>query len=374
MKILYVAAFAKPRDQLWFSLGRQRKIGLVLAMLADLGHTVLRLNIAPQKNVSPISETLALCSVQFPPLRFIQICITSIFLFLASARLKSSDIIWLYNSRFAESLVALVCLLLRTHCKLIIQLEDLPSARKQNHGISGYLDWLTTEFLCKRAHHIFAVSPNVAAALVRRNNLPSKSISLLPPVLDLCFEASFRNRPQPFSNRKLRILYAGSFQSEKGVLDLIHAFIDLDPQMFDLYLVGSCPQETISNYSAFANIVFTGIVDEQQLFNYYTSADIVVNPHRPILNSDYVFPFKLIETVASGALPLTTPVPGCEALNLPDVCFFTTVDDLSSKLKNSREIWNQYSGQLLESASTCLTTYSYGNIKSRIQSVINSLE
>jgi glycosyltransferase involved in cell wall biosynthesis len=81
------------------------------------------------------------------------------------------------------------------------------------------------------------------------------------------------------------------------------------------------------------------VVSIDELFDYYVSADVVVNPHRSILNPDHVFPFKLIETFACGALPLTTPVPGVENLGLPEVCIFSGVDELTRLLSSAQSIW-----------------------------------
>ena len=113
----------------------------------------------------------------------------------------------------------------------------------------------------------------------------------------------------------------------------------------------------------------------QELFQLYTTADVVVNPHSTILNPDHVFPFKLIETVASGALPLTTPVPGSEDLGLPAECFFTDVEGLTMKLDNAPFIWKSNRRAIESAAQASRIEYSFEAAKESISrglSIISS--
>jgi glycosyltransferase involved in cell wall biosynthesis len=221
----------------------------------------------------------------------------------------------------------------------VLQLEDLPSARLANHGFAGFIDHIFTYLLGRRAKHIFAVSENVAAAFTRLSPVSQRKIHILPPALDPLFISKAERRIEPFSSSSFSILYAGSYQAEKGVDDLIEAFLRLPRGIYTLYLVGSAPIEISSKFKYCNEIVFTGVVSIDELFDYYVSADVVVNPHRSILNPDHVFPFKLIETFACGALPLTTPVPGVENLGLPEVCIFSGVDELTRLLSSAQSIW-----------------------------------
>jgi glycosyltransferase involved in cell wall biosynthesis len=261
-------------------------------------------------------------------------------------------------------------LLLRPHLQLVVQQEDLPSARQANSGLAGWVDYITTKLLSKRANHIFAVSESVANAFSRMCNVPSSKINLIPPALDSLFIEKARIRPEPFIGNQFSILYAGSFNLDKGVTDLIQAFIRLPPGMFKLHLVGSAYIEFSSKYSHHKDIVFTGILQEEELFEMYTMSDIVVNPHRPILNSDHIFPFKIVETIASGALPLTTPVPGCEIFDLPKDCLFRDVDELTTKLSQSREIWQNNRERIHCCANSCRSKFSLEVIRSQLKTIL----
>ncbi len=357
-RIFYVAAFAESSNQDWFSLGRQRKTEQVISILSSLNSSIIRVNIAPTFTKSRCPSLVNFCTSSFIPLRYLQLLISSFLYFSQVAGFNGSSLIWLYNTRSAESLVAIVALLLRPSLRLILQLEDLPSARQLNHGISGRIDHFFTWLLSKKASHIFAVSHNVAQSFCNRYNYSLDLIKILPPLIDPSFNSQVYNRVPPFSNNTITIFYAGSYSPEKGVEDLIEAFLRLDSKEYELRLCGNSPAKLIHKYSQFDKIIFLGIVEQDRLFRSYASADIVVNPHLPILNSNYIFPFKLVEIIASGALPLTTAVPGSEVFGLPSECFFAGVDDLVDKLNNSRAIWQSNQSVLLEISAFCRCQYS----------------
>ena len=380
MDVFYVAAFAEPSNKSWFSLGRMRKVQQVAAALLALGHKPEFLNIAPL-HIESISycgtsfQIKRLCSVSTLPFRFLQLFYNSSCFFSSPCSRHSNAVIWLYNTRLAESIVAFVALLIRPQLRLVLQLEDLPSARAANHGLRGRFDRLSTVWMSRRADHVFAVSAQVARAFSSLVNVPPEAITVLPPSLDLAFLQMVQVRNQPFLSSSFKVLYAGSFSPEKGVEDLIKAFLATRSLNCKLILVGSAPQGLVQAHKYNDSIHFIGVVSNQELFQLYTSADVVVNPHRPILNPDHVFPFKLIETVASGALPLTTPVPGSEDLGLPAECFFTDVEGLTMKLDNALFIWKTNRRAIESAAQASRIKYSFEAAKASISrglSIISS--
>jgi glycosyltransferase involved in cell wall biosynthesis len=369
--IYYVSAFVEPVQSLWFSPGRKRKIDQVCSMLSALGYTVTGLNIAPQQP-SAQPSIQGLCRSGFVPLRFFQLACSSFCFFSTTRPRRQAAILWLYNTRAAESLVAIIALLLRPRLRLVLQLEDLPSARSENHGLAGQFDRVMTGFLSRRADLMLAVSPSVAAAFEKLNPHHRGPIRLLPPALDPLLKQTLIHRVEPFTNITTEILYAGGYGPDKGVFDLIEAFIRLPPYGFSLRLVGPAPQSLIRQYSDYPAISFMGIVPSSTLFDLYAHADVVVNPHRPILNAAYVFPYKLVEIVASGALPLTTPVPGSDSFLLPPDCFFQGVQVLSDKLLRSSDIWTNNQSSIVKAANICRSGYSFDAIEDRLASALRA--
>ena len=341
-------------------------------MLSSLGYTVLGLNIAPQHS-STRPNIQGLCGSGFVPLRFLQLAWSSFWFFFTATPPQTAAILWLYNTRAAESLVAIMALALRPRLGLVLQLEDLPSARAENHGLAGRVDALTTAFLSRRADHIFAVSSTVAVAFHKLYPRHRSLITLLPPALDPLLEQALAQRSEPFIGCILEILYAGGYQPDKGVADLIDAFIRLPAHGFRLRLVGSAPQALIQQFKDHPAIVFTGMIPKNTLFALYAAADVVVNPHRPILHGDHVFPFKLVEIVASGALPLTTAVPGSDSFDLPSACFFQGVDELATKLMEAPRIWASHRLRLQHAAVACRARYSQEAIQKQLHVALSQL-
>jgi len=224
--------------------------------------------------------------------------------------------------------------------KIILEFEDLPNARQENAGIRGFLDFYSTKWLVSKASFACSVSSNVTNALNKNYNCSSLPIINFPPLLDGDFLAKIHHRSTPFSNNIVKILYAGGYTHDKGVDILIKAFLQADSSMLQLQLYGPAPQNLISRFSSTSNIVFFGVVPTTQLYDAYASADIIVNPHRIILNSEFVFPFKLAEILSSGALPLSTPVPGIESYPLPVQCIFNSTEDLRIAINKAKAIWN----------------------------------
>jgi glycosyltransferase involved in cell wall biosynthesis len=376
MKIFYVAAFAQITDHAWFSLGRMRKVDQVISTLKDLAHQVQILNIAPcdvapfKVGESPVPVE-RMCSTSFLPIRFLQLAAKTVLFSLGIRSWNSTSILWLYNTRFAESTVALAALILRPRLRLVLQLEDLPSAREANHGLRGAVDHFTTRCLSRRANTVFAVSEGVGRSFSSATQFPYDLIEFLPPALYPLFSLLAQKRCEPFSTSHYTILYAGSFSKEKGVFDLIEAFLSLGNIDAQLILAGSAPVKLQQSCSNRSEILFTGVISNEELFKLYTSSDVVVNPHRKILNPNYVFPFKLVETVSSGALPFTTPVPGSETFGLPADCFIENIQDLREKLSNAPCLWRQHRESLQTVSTLCRERYSSETIKANIRSALS---
>lgn len=344
--IYLVAAYCNPQNRIWFSPGRHRKLGQVEVLLDSLCITYKRLSIAPESDKQSKPQWHALCSSSWIPLRFVQLLVSTFILCRQNTSVEHPKWLWLYNTRFAEAVVAGVLLLFRPHLKLMLQLEDLPDARSDNAGFSGWLDVISSRLLSRRAQSVVAVSGTVAEAFHRLTDFQLDRINSLPPLLDDDYQHIISNRNDPFQNQLITVMYAGGYGSDKGVEDLLSVFKMLDPASFRLLLLGPIPESLRFRLSEAVNIILVGMVSCADLFAAYAQADVIVNPHRPIKNSSYIFPFKLVEILASGALPLTTNMPGLDMYSLPSDCLFYTQEELFSRLRDSPLIWRRNQLQL----------------------------
>jgi glycosyltransferase involved in cell wall biosynthesis len=360
---LFIAPYCFNSNSPWYSPGRSQKILQTETLLASLSFSLFRINTAPDPiPYSPIPH-LQLSRAILPVLRLI-ISVSSIFLFLISRPFRRATLIlWIYNTRLSEALIAFIILLFTPALPLYLQIEDLPRARSQNRGIRGLLDVACLRFLVRRSTHIFVVSPVVAQVLQSISSTTSAHLTVLPPLLSPDFLLTVDQRSQPFSQQITTILYAGGYGIEKGVSDLIQAFLRLPPDLFSLQLAGAVPDALVSSLPSNYCIQILGHLNNSELYSYYANADVLVSPHRITEHSSSIFPFKLIEYVASGALPLTTPMPGVELLCLPNDCLFETVDDLTSKLLNSRALWLQHKQSIVASSFNLRYSYSYKSLQ-----------
>jgi glycosyltransferase involved in cell wall biosynthesis len=362
--ILIIAAYCNPCNPNWFSPGRQRKLVQVEALLISLGFIIHRYSIAPEQSNRDNFHWVSLCNFSWPPLRFVQLVCNAFFVSGKDQPAEVHQWLWLYNTRLAEAMVALVFLLKNHRLKLFLQLEDLPAARHANAGFRGWLDNITTLMLTRRAACVSAVSQPVAEAFSKLTSYSLDRIVLLPPLLDEAYQRKIASRHTPFGNPHYTALYAGGYGPDKGVDDLLSAFKQLSKNNIRLMLLGPVPKSLRDQLKNQAAIDIIGMVSDERLFSAYADADIVINPHRPILNSAFIFPFKLIEIMASGALPLTTAMPGLDSYNLPPECFFEGSHQLALRLDEASGIWERHRSQIEHLAMEIRERYSMGHAKS----------
>jgi len=369
ISFFYIAAFASPDDTRWFSPGRYRKTRQVLAMLSQADYDLIRINTAPTSDDIDIT-TFNLYHSSQPIIRLIYLVCQSFLYFWTQRSQVKSSFVMVYNTRTFESIVSLIAILLLPRCRLILQLEDLPQARRENNGLPGVLDLLFLKTLSNYNPIVYAASSSIASHYSNITDLPVHDITLLPPSLDQYFLDAVASREAPFSSSRINILYTGSFISEKGVEDLLSAFLNIADPIFSLSLVGPAPCEIVNSFKSHPSIQFHGFLDDKLLTDLICSSDVFVNPHRHTTNEDYIFPFKLIELVASGCLPLTTPFSGGSSLGLPNACLFSNSIQLTHKLKYSRILWDNLHDHVLEVSHHIRQTYSSASIQ---KDLLNSL-
>jgi glycosyltransferase involved in cell wall biosynthesis len=346
--VLLIAPYSFKHTDIWYSPGRSRKLQQVEDSLRDLGFSIYSLSTLPV-SLSPSHLSIrSLCTSSTPCTRLIQILYSTFRLIpQLSSSVTPNYILWVYNCRVSEFLPALIIHLFRPSIPIFLQLEDLPFARTINSGIRGFIDLICLQFLSVFAKDVFVVSHNVGVIFQRITPFSNNRFTILPPALSASFLSSTSSRSEPLSSTTISILYAGGYSPEKGVATLLNTFFRLPPERFSLMLVGHLPDQILSLSSTHSNILCPGHVSSDSLFYHYARADVVVCPHVFGTRSSFIFPFKLIEYIASGSIPLTTPMPGLEDFGLPSACFFRTSDELYSRLINIHSLWKEHSETLL---------------------------
>lgn len=339
-RALVVAPHCTDPGSGWFSPGRLAKLTQVMAILERSGYVTAVLNTCPVRVREAFKAEVQLSRRPRALPRLAAFLVAP----LGNLVPPCPQLIWVYNSRVPETIVVWRLRRLYPRALLVVELEDLPAARKSNASWRGWLDWLSTGWLVRHASLITCVSEAAGWALQRHLAISADRMRiLLPPLLDDDFvDAAEQRGMPPFSRRLIRVFYAGGYDPEKGVDDLLWAFAALPASRFRLHLVGPATQGIRQRALGMPHVYVHGCIPQKWLNRCYQLADVVVNPHRSILNGSHVFPFKAIEQAACGALPLMSTHLGADSLGLPPPCLFRSREELHAALAQAPEIWNRH--------------------------------
>ena len=217
---------------------------------------------------------------------------------------EEPQLVWLYNSYAFEAQVALA-LSARCSCRVVLELEDWPTARWRGIISSkAHLDLFYLHRLLPRACLVTCVNEPLAQ---RINGM--KTV-LLPSVIPAQLLAAGDSR-RPFSARPYTLGYFGRLSREKGA-DVLLACARQWPPGWRLCVTGDGPLQ--DDFTALAKrhawAEYLGIVPKERLCELVCQCDAILNPHSPIdLMGAGVFPSKVLEPIASGRLLISTALP-----------------------------------------------------------------
>jgi glycosyltransferase involved in cell wall biosynthesis len=141
----------------------------------------------------------------------------------------------------------------------------------------------------------------------------AKNVELLPGIVPQVL-ADIASHSPPFKTATptINIGFFSGLNAEKGadiVLQLAHQL----PEGYVLHVTGAGALGQDFEQAAAAlkgKLCYYGRVDDTTLYQIIAKCDVMLNPHTSIEHmNNGVFPFKVIEAVASGRLLISTPVP-----------------------------------------------------------------
>ena len=143
------------------------------------------------------------------------------------------------------------------------------------------------------------------------HNIYSKKIYVVPWGINLELHGNNSEKDQTLINKlglknKKVIMYAGEITALHGVSDLIKAMGIINDKIDTVALVivgdGSWMSmiKKYVNESQLKNVIFTGRVPHTEFPRYHSIADVLVIPHVRRIDSELVYPSKLLECLASG--------------------------------------------------------------------------
>jgi len=252
------------------------------------------------------------------------------------ARLQPS-LVWIYNSYAFEARMALL-LSRRTGCKVVLQLEDLPKARRRGLlDLKPRLDSRYLHLLESRATLITCVNSSM------QSTLKSAPTLLLPYIMSPFVNASGK---QPFASQPYALGYFGGLTKEKGA-SILPEICSALPGQWRMIVTGRgdlapalrrCAEQSAGRMQFFEN------APDMKFFELLSECDVAVNPHTSIeAMRQGVFPFKVLEAIAAGRLVISTELPPCGFdLSKNVITFDGTVSGLLSALQGAPEFFGQH--------------------------------
>lgn len=226
----------------------------------------------------------------------------------AILKIGRPELVWLYNGYAFESRFGRL-IYKRADCKVILELEDWHFSRGRGLNPKPFVDWFFWRALLSCTSYAFAVNASLAA----RMGGVSAKVGLFPGVVaDGVANLNVDFPPFSRADKSCVIGYFGGLSEEKGASH-VAALISQLPQNFRMVVTGSGKLEGVfqklhDEYGE--KLEFHGRVGDEKLLELIGSCDVLLNPHAPIdTMANGVFPFKVIEGIASGRLMISTHLP-----------------------------------------------------------------
>ena len=278
--------------------------------------------------------------------------------------------VWVYNSYSFEARAALF---LKRHAasKVVLELEDMPLARPRGLNPKPWLDQHFLPRLLAAADLVTYVN----AALRRDAALRTQRSLLFPSLLQ---QALVDTTPAPrFAQATRRLGYFGGLDAEKGAGMLLDAVPRL-PEGWKLVVtgVGSLePGFAAAQQAHPQRLEFHGRVTHAKVLELMQGCDAIVNPHTPITQmNEGVFPFKVCEALASGALLVSTALPSIDIdLSRSMLGFDGTVDGLLGALDQAPAFHARHRDDIAGTRSAICDRYSEASILRQLRSEIDAM-
>lgn len=289
-------------------------------------------------------------------------------------KLGKPETVWIYNPYAFESLLARE-LTKQSGARLVLQFEDWLFSRRRWHP-KPMLDFAAWRFLLPRPTLCLAVNESLSTREQRRSGCP---VVLCPGVVsDDLIETCRRRRPFSRQGAPTVIGYFGGLSAEKGA-DVVLDLIRLSRGRFTFHVCGAGPLA-----SAFANlgaeghaVHFHGRVDDETLLGLISECDVLVNPHSSIQKmGNGVFPFKVIEYVASGRLVVSTDLPAISMKEIHEAICFAGPEAaaIANALANAEETYLRKRTKIDEAIDAAAALLSQGALRRALSSVLADRE
>lgn len=218
----------------------------------------------------------------------------------------------------AASIALIANKIKRRKARIIFQVLGLASSESEVHSnfslkakiIKPFSIW-RGNVIIERSYGFITLSEAVKDYLQTQYDILNSKIFVAPIGIDLELVGKASNEDLTLRNKlalddKKVIMYAGWISALHGVLDLVKAMEIINDKIENVILVilGYGPLEAlIKGYvknKQIDNIIFTGKVPHNEIFKYYSIADVLVIPHVRCMQTELNPTTKVYEYLASG--------------------------------------------------------------------------
>jgi len=302
-------------------LAGSKKINLLLKILAGSGFNVKLINTSPamgedfpiKDDVIDIGSSHEISRLTVPTHknarigRLRNILNVGGILDSAVSLYGKPDLIWCYNAYSFEMSFARVSKNIYDS-PVVLEFEDWHFARSTIFNPQSILDYCFWKICLSSIDHCYVVNPY----LEKKMKKTCASVSLLPGIIDeersvsVCGRVSKRRH----DDNVVHVGYFGGLNKEKGGVFLIKLIKLASKQSAPLkfHITGHGPLAELFEDLSFSlsdTVVFYGTVEVDELYKIIGGMDVLLNPHKV---NNGVFPFKIIEYIATGKRIVSAPI------------------------------------------------------------------
>jgi hypothetical protein len=382
--IVVVAPYSPVGRAVNAHLGASRKLETVISILSRLDSELVLVNSA-HNETEP--APLAVSNAQIAGVSIIEITppvsnnrtigklknvLNVDVVFEEVRKLGRPNLVWLYNGYAFEMRFALAARR-KLGVPLVLEFEDWHFSRSRGLNPKPMVDFLIWR---KAARHIttaFAVNMFLASRMQPFVN----DVQMLPGVVPSVLPRIANSNP-PFSSNDghINVGYFGGLSVEKGA-DITLEISKALPPGYTLHVCGTGPLEPRfieQSQQAPEQLQYYGPVDDTTLYRIIAKCDVILNPHRSISKMDNgVFPFKVIEAVASARLLVSTELPSNGIDELMEGVHFVehSVSAFYEAVLSSRERYLRYEISIKRAAAVADLRFGEIALQNKIRSILN---
>lgn len=300
-------------------IGANKKIRIILSSLINQGYDICNINSVPPMDArrpmriqeifffekEPI-KCLTIPTYNYNKLgRFKNIFDAKAVLQFAVDKLGTPDFVWCYNAYAFQMRFASLAKQ-EYKCPVILEFEDWHFSRSSIFNLKALIDWYFWKKAIPYIDYCYAVNPWIEEKM-KKNGVSS---SILPGILTK--EIMHLKLASTKVNKKvLHIGYFGGLVTEKGgllILELINLIRVSKSCHLKFHITGNgelMPEFELLSKSNPELVQYYGVVEDKKFNNIIGKMDILLNPHFDLKG---VFPFKLLEYIASGRIVVSGPL------------------------------------------------------------------